>query len=174
MNTKRLVPSTVDRVAMHTPDRVNQRILNQMETRISHYMIHKGEISERLKELNREWDIDRIVETFSAGIAFTGFTLGTTVNKRWHWMSGVVAGFLLQAAVQGWSPGIAFFRRLGFRTAREIECERVALKAMRGDFEEFDADHVSPRTLLMAADPTLYQNESFGNSRRYLTTPLYM
>ena len=42
--------------------------------------------------------------------------------------------FLLQHAVQGWCPPVPFFRRRGVRTAREIEIERYALKALRGDF----------------------------------------
>jgi hypothetical protein len=46
----------------------------------------------------------------------------------------VVAGFLLQHAVQGWCPPVPLFRRLGFRTAAEIDYERYALKALRGDF----------------------------------------
>jgi hypothetical protein len=31
---------------------------------------------------------------------------------------------------------LPIFRRLGFRTASEIDRERYALKALRGDFEE--------------------------------------
>ncbi|HEV2173318.1 MAG TPA: hypothetical protein VGR71_07115, partial [Nitrospira sp.] len=45
-----------------------------------------------------------------------------------------VAGFLLQHAVQGWCPTISLFRRLGVRTTQEIDHERYALKALRGDF----------------------------------------
>jgi len=42
-----------------------------------------------------------------------------------------VAAFLLQHAVQGWCPPLPVFRRLGVRTADEINDERVALKAVR-------------------------------------------
>jgi hypothetical protein len=37
--------------------------------------------------------------------------------------------------VSGWYPLMPLFRRLGIRTAREIERERYALKALRGDFQ---------------------------------------
>lgn len=51
-------------------------------------------------------------------------------------MPAVVAGFLLQHALQGWCPPLPVFRRLGFRTQAEIERERYALKALRGDFDK--------------------------------------
>jgi hypothetical protein len=46
----------------------------------------------------------------------------------------VISGFLLQHAIQGWCSPLPVFRRLGFRTSYEIEQERQALKALRGDF----------------------------------------
>jgi len=39
-------------------------------------------------------------------------------------------------AVKGWSPGSVLLRRMGFRTRQEIDREKYALKALRGDFEE--------------------------------------
>jgi hypothetical protein len=45
-----------------------------------------------------------------------------------------VGGFLFQHAIEGWCPPVPILRRLGFRTAREIDIERVALKTLRGDF----------------------------------------
>jgi hypothetical protein len=45
-----------------------------------------------------------------------------------------VTAFLFQHAVQGWCPPLPILRRLGFRTASEIDTERYALKALRGDF----------------------------------------
>src|SRR5690348_10746194 len=38
------------------------------------------------------------------------------------------------AALQGWCPPVPFFRSRGVRTAYEINQERYALKALRGDF----------------------------------------
>jgi hypothetical protein len=60
--------------------------------------------------------------------------LGTRVDRRWLLFPAAVAGFLLQHAVQGWCPPVSIFRRLGFRTQSEIDEERYALKALRGDF----------------------------------------
>ena len=54
-------------------------------------------------------------------------------------LPGIVLPFLLQHAVQGWCPPVPLFRRLGVRTREEIEREKFALKALRGDFEEIDS-----------------------------------
>jgi hypothetical protein len=58
------------------------------------------------------------------------------VDRRFVAVPLVVTGFLLQHALQGWCPPLPVLRRLGVRTAREIERERTALKALRGDFDE--------------------------------------
>ena len=61
--------------------------------------------------------------------------LGVTVDRRWLALPGLVAAFLFQHAIQGWCPPVPVLRRLGFRTSYEIEQERSALKALRGDFD---------------------------------------
>jgi hypothetical protein len=94
--------------------------------------------------LDEEWDIERALEANAASFAFTGTVLAATVDRRWLMLPAVVTAFLLQHAVQGWCPPVPVLRRLGYRTAREIDEERVALKALRGDFmstEMGDEDH---------------------------------
>ena len=52
----------------------------------------------------------------------------------------IVAGaFLFQHAIQGWCPPVPIFRRLGVRTRDEINREKYALKALRGDFDEINS-----------------------------------
>ena len=51
-----------------------------------------------------------------------------------------LTALLLQHALQGWCPPLPVFRRWGVRTAREIEEERYALKALRGDFRAVPAE----------------------------------
>ena len=43
-------------------------------------------------------------------------------------------------AFLGWAPPVLILRRLGFRTRGEIDLERTALKALRGDFSGVMAD----------------------------------
>lgn len=70
-------------------------------------------------------------------ISLIGLGLGAVISRRLFAIPAIVAGFLLQHAIQGWCPPVPAFRRLGIRTAREIEAERYALKVIRGDFEEY-------------------------------------
>jgi hypothetical protein len=91
-------------------------------------------IERRLGELDEEWDIERVLEANAASVALAGTVLAATVHKRWLMLPALVGGFLLQHATHGWCPPVPALRRLGYRTAREIETERIALKALRGDF----------------------------------------
>lgn len=130
-----LIPPTTSRVADRTDADINARIRRQTEANVAYFAKGGAQaISERLRELDREWDVERLLEANAATIALTGLCLGSLVNRRWFLLPAVVGGFLLQHAVQGWCPPIPIFRRLGMRTQTEIEQERYALKAMRGDF----------------------------------------
>ncbi len=136
-----MIPTTA-RVEQHTDEAVNEQIRKRTEQSIS-YVGRQGraQISRRLEELNHEWDIERTLEANAASIALLGLGLGAFVNRRLFMLPAVVAGFLLQHAVQGWCPPVPFFRRLGFRTAREIASERYSLKALRGDFDDLPMPH---------------------------------
>ena len=91
-------------------------------------------IERRLGELDREWDLERVLGINAATASLLGLTLGATVDKKFFILPAIVAGCLLQHSLQGWSPPVPLLRRLGFRTQVEIEKERYALKALRGDF----------------------------------------
>jgi len=117
-----MIPATTTRVELHTDQDVNASIQQRIEQNIAHYR-RQGSmgITQRLHELDHEWDIERVLEANAAAIALTGLGLGALVDRRWFLLPGIVAGFLLQHAVQGWCPPVPLFRRLGVRTAREIE-----------------------------------------------------
>ena len=129
-----MLPTTTERVPRSTPAAVNERIHRQTEANVSRYASDPAALGRRLAELDREWDIERTLEANAAVASLTGLFLGTAVDRRWYLLSAAVAGFLLQHALQGWCPPVPLFRRLGFRTAAEIDHERYALKALRGDF----------------------------------------
>jgi hypothetical protein len=130
-----MLPNTVERVPNQTDQAVNERIRRTTEQNIAK-LKHAGPsaIARRLRELDAEWDIERLLEANAASACLIGLGLGATVDRRWFALPAVVATFLLQHAVQGWCPPLPVFRRLGVRTASEIDYERYALKALRGDF----------------------------------------
>ncbi|MFO0810414.1 MAG: hypothetical protein U0746_17455 [Gemmataceae bacterium] len=130
-----MIPSTVDRVPRQTAAHVNEQIRRQTEDNVARVAASGPRaIDNRLAELDREWDIERTLEANAATVALVGSALGAVVDRRFFALPAVVAGFLLQHAVQGWCPPLPVLRRAGFRTAREIDYERYALKAIRGDF----------------------------------------
>lgn len=129
-----VLPATTERVPQHTEPYINERIQRDMHYRLSYYAHHSGEIDKRLRQLDHEWDIERALMANASGLALCGLCMGTTLKKRYYLLSAAVLGFLFQHALEGWCPPVGLFRRLGFRTAKEIEQERSALKALRGDF----------------------------------------
>lgn len=136
-----MIPATTTRVEQQTDEEINARIRRQTERNISHFANQgDGDISRRLEELDHEWDVERTLETNAASISLVGLGLGAFVDGRFFLLPAVVAGFLLQHALQGWCPPVPVFRRLGVRTASEIDVERYALKAIRGDFDELRSE----------------------------------
>lgn len=130
-----MLPSTTERVPLHTASHVNEQIRWQTEQNVRRVAAEgAAAIERRLRELDQEWDIERTLETNAATAVLLGVTLGATIDRRFFIFPAVVAGFLLQHAVQGWCPPVPLFRRLGFRTQSEIDEEKYALKAIRGDF----------------------------------------
>jgi hypothetical protein len=138
-----MLPSTARRVPDHTPEQVEQQITQQTMENLKCYVSGSPEVlGERLEQLDKEWDIERTLEANASAIALIGLALGAFVNKKFLILPGIVAGFLLQHALQGWCPPLPVFRRMGVRTSYEIEQERYALKAFRGDFGDAAGDVV--------------------------------
>jgi hypothetical protein len=135
------ISPSATRVSGQTSAASNERIRRQTEANIAFYAQHPALIDRRLAELDQEWDIERVLETGSSTLTLTGLLLGITSSRKWLLLSLAVQGFFMQHAVQGWCPPLPMFRRLGVRTADEINQERYALKALRGDFRDLrDSD----------------------------------
>ena len=129
-----------DRVRANTAEEINRQIDRDIEIRVREYSHQtESEITRRINELEREWDIERLLETNASLLAFTGLVLGITRNRKWLIVPGIVLPFLFQHAIQGWCPPVPIFRRLGVRTRDEINREKYALKALRGDFDEINS-----------------------------------
>jgi hypothetical protein len=124
-----------DRVQAHTAERVNQRLQEEAHRRV---LGAAGEseraLSERIRRLDDTWDIERWLEMNASALAFTGVVLGLLWNRKWFAIPCLVLPFLFQHAVQGWCPPIPILRRNGVRTRKELDEEKYALKALRGDF----------------------------------------
>ena len=152
----RKIPApSADLVRDNTSPEVARRIQAQTEASVA--ACARGgpaAIEQRLGELEREWDIERWLETGAASLSLFGMAMGSTVNRKWFLLPAAVGAFLLQHTLQGWCPPLPLLRRLGVRTADEINQERYALKALRGDFanvpevpSEVSATHAFKATL---------------------------
>jgi hypothetical protein len=83
--------------------------------------------------------MERTLELNMSTLAITGLALTVFVDKRWAILSGVVLGFFVQHAIQGWCPPLPLLRALKVRTRTEIDEEKFALKALRGDFNNVNS-----------------------------------
>jgi len=136
----------------HASPHATERIRDATERRLLETVARGPQaINARLRELDEEWDIDRALETMAASAVLTGVALGATVSRKFLVLPGLVAAFLLQHTLQGWCPPLPVLRALGVRTAREIEQERYALKASRGDFEDVQVLGPSATAVLAVA-----------------------
>lgn len=131
-----------DRVRRNSPESVNKEIDKEMRDRIKKYKkLDPSAIEARLKELNKEWDVERNIEVIAPSLILGGVTLAALFSKKWLLLPGLVAAFLLQHGIQGWCPPVSILRAKKVRTKEEIEKEKYILRAARGDF-----DHVEDRT----------------------------
>ena len=123
------------RVRRSSSPEANQKIDQEIRDNLKNYTGSDYEvIDERISELDKEWDIERTLQLNAATLAITGTVLGLVVDKRWLAVPIIVTSFLVQHAIQDWCPPLPIFRKLGFRTRAEIDKEKFALKALRGDF----------------------------------------
>src|SRR4051794_41302307 len=108
-----MLPSTTDRVAVNTSDCVNEKIRRQTEENVARYT-NAGPIAieARLAELDREWDIERCLESGAPTISLIGLCLGLTVDRKFLAVPIIVQSFLLLHALQGWAPPLVVLRRL--------------------------------------------------------------
>jgi hypothetical protein len=130
-----------DAVRAKTGTETQRKIDKKIREQIIHYASQPKEvISRRIFELEREWDIERVLEANAASIGLASLMWGLTVNKKCLVVTGTVLGFLLLHSVQGWCPPVPVLRRFGVRTRREIDRELFALKVLRGDFATISTD----------------------------------
>lgn len=118
-----------------------QRIEEQVDQNIEFYSLQpETEARTRLRELEKEWSIERTLETNASILALTGALLGLTRDRKWFLLSAGVMGFLFQHGVQGWCPPLPIFRRMGVRTRGEIDREKYGIKAARGEFQHIESN----------------------------------
>jgi hypothetical protein len=129
-----MLASSSGRVPTNTPFDANQKIRARFHQCVSYYRNFPEEIPERLKQLDREWDVERALAALSATFSLLGLAITARTGRRKYLaIPAVVQGFYMQHTLQGWCPPLPMLRRLLFRTAMEIEREKSALKEILRD-----------------------------------------
>jgi hypothetical protein len=133
--------TSADAVRTHTPDGLNRRIDERVE-RCVRYMAQqeRSEIGHYLNQLEEEWDMSRALAVSCAVASLGGLLLGRSLGRGWLGLSALASGLLLQQGLFGHGPAASLVRSLGVRTRREIDLEKFALKALRGDFERIPTE----------------------------------
>lgn len=126
---------TVEPAQAHRPinPRIHARTLHDVTRYVGADPVF---IDERIRELEREWTLERALEANAATLGLAGIALGLAVDRRFLALTGLASALLLQHSLQGWSPAQPLLRRMGLRSSEEIRDEILALRIMRGDFLE--------------------------------------
>ena len=146
-----MVEKSSDRVARHTAPEIRDAIERRLELSLAGHAEQPDAIERRLDELDVEWDLERTLETVSSSLTLFGLVSGILGRRRWLLLPVAVQGFFLQHALQGWCPPLPLLRRMGFRTRAEIDKERYALKALRGDFDRIEGENGDRAALVRRA-----------------------
>ena len=129
--------TSTDSVRTHASDGINRRIDAQVEACVRR-MAEDPEgptISRYLERLESEWDVNRVLMVASSAVSVLGLAVSSRRSQGWKLLAGVAAGLLLQQGLLGFGPLAGVARLLGVRSRQEIDLEKFALKALRGDFK---------------------------------------
>jgi hypothetical protein len=131
--------TTTERVTANTSTEDNIRIGIRTRANIAELTDKSPRaIADRIRLLNREWDVERSTEALAAATILVSLFLASFGKQYWLAITGGAGAFLMQHVLQGWCPALPLIRKLGIRTATEIHEEITALKLLRGDFQATD------------------------------------
>lgn len=155
-----------DRVREATDPALNTKLDAERLRRVASAVDQPAEvITERIRDLDRAWDVERVLEANASTLMLVGVSLGRLHSRKWLWLATVVPAFLLQHALQGWCPPLPVIRRFGVRTRAEIDVERTALKVLRGDFKPLRADGGDPERSAQLAIDMAERRQEPGSGR---------
>jgi hypothetical protein len=98
-------------------------------------------IDARLADLDRECSAGRMAKAALGVVIVVGSVLAAVHSPWWLILPGVAAVFLIQYVFGRHSWMTNLVSRAGYRTGTEIEHEKFALKALRGDFKGVPTVH---------------------------------
>jgi len=98
-------------------------------------------IDERLNAIESEWSAGRVTKAVIGVTMVVGLGLTALLNPWWLLLPAAGSVFLLQYLFGRTSWLGKTFQEMGFRSGAEIEQEKLALRALRGDFRHLPTVH---------------------------------
>lgn len=99
----------------------------------------KEGLTERIRSLEEEWDMEKFVTVSMAGMGLFGLVMGFFGSRVWRVLTWISLPMLFLYGQEKWRPSEGMLKSLGLRSRREIDEEKYALKALRGDFQQVDS-----------------------------------
>ena len=126
-----------DPVRRYSSDNQLRRIDARLEQSVRYYADKPAHVIDaRIRELRREWSVERYLQLNAAAVGLTSAALAVSHDRRWGWVTCTALGFFLLHALDGFDPPLPILRQRGVRSRAEIDREIYALKALRGDFDD--------------------------------------
>jgi hypothetical protein len=138
-----VIIATVDKVERNTAPELNEKFESQLKDYVTKYIgADRHTIDMRLQELEKEWNVERMIEVEAPSMIGLGIGLGLIHDRKWFALSAMAASMVILHNLQGWYPMLPLFRRMGLRSQSEIDREYMALRVLRGDNEAFERHSV--------------------------------
>lgn len=134
---------TAEPARTHTPELINRKIDAKVEACVRALAAaERPELARYLGKLEREWDLNRVLLVATSALALGAALVHRTGRGGKALSTGLAVGAaaVLQQGVVGYGPLTSLLRSVGVRTRGEIDLEKFALKALRGDFERIMRD----------------------------------
>ena len=112
---------------------------------------HQG-LSSRIRQLDQEPDAECTIVSVLTGIGTFGLAMGLLGGRSFRLLSWISLPLAFAFSMGKWAPPPGILSRWGLRSRKEINEERYALKALRGDFRsveppaENESDNLGQRT----------------------------
>jgi hypothetical protein len=100
----------------------------------------KEGIDERIRALDDEWDVERAVTVFLSGAGLAGLIVGLVGSRIWRLLAWIALPLIFLHGQDKWKPSEGILKSLGLRSRKEIQDEKYALKALRGDFRNVEPE----------------------------------
>jgi len=96
----RPVSQESDRVRCYTARAINRAINRAIDIETDrsitrHAALSDQRIRERIRQLDQEWDIERVLEVNAGALGLAGVLLAHQVDRKWLILPGVVMFFLI-------------------------------------------------------------------------------